>query len=335
MRAAAIDDLVFQAAPLGERPAVWPPSLSVDISTGTAHRGFTQQVPLFARRPPMAYTDANWPAYCGLLKDLGIPLQTTVEPLESLSVVNVPMRFARRAFDEGFNAVELETAEVIEISCHRQLDGEHVPHFPLEISAWHELKLLIDTVRDVSSARTPIGLGIVTGDINTDMANALAARADFVILELPTTTTAGLNTNQLDSMLWSVVAARTACRQVGAPAFPIYIDAPLSSPDHLIKLLALGATAVSIDALARTSLPPPPVADVAPKGLLSGIGALPTKALPPNVAPLERQLTELITQLKARLHQQQLSSVGELSAQHLRALSQSAARLAGVQLLQH
>ena len=339
MRPAAIDDLVFQAAPLGEVPASWPPSLCVHIGAGPAQRAFTQPLPLFARRPPMAADAGTWPAYCGLLKRLGVPLQASATSLESVSVANVPLRLARRSIDEGFDALELDTAELIEISCQSTattgVQGLCIPHFPLEISAWHELKTLVETLRDLSTTQTPIGLGIVAGDVSTDMANALAARADFVILEMPSSLTASMGANDLDLALWSVVAARAICRQVGVPAFPIYVDAPLTTTDHLIKLLALGASAVSIDGLAHASLPTRAEPDVAPKGLLSGIGALPPKGAPASIVPLEKALNELIDRLRGRLYQQQLSSVDALNAHHLRALSESAARLANVELLRH
>lgn len=348
MRRAVIDDIVFLAAPLGERPAIWPPVLSVHLPAGTSPKGLTLPLPFFSRRPPLTASDASWPAYCGLLKDLGIPLQTSVPALEPLSVANVPMRFARRDCDSGLDALELETAEAIEIGCSRQEAAGRTARFPLELSAWHELKSLLDAVRELSGGATPIGLGIVAGDVSADVANALAVRADFVILEPPAWATPEPSGAQLDCLVWSVVAARAACAQAGAPSFPIYVDAPLTRIDDLIKLLALGATAVAIDGLAQAALPGPAAASATqvPKGMLSGIGGLGsiggiggvgTLAKPPapNVAPLESKLEELVSSLTARLYQQQIGRLGELTSAHLRALSEPAARLASLALLAH
>jgi hypothetical protein len=335
MRRTIFDEIVFQAPPLGQRLSIWPPALSVHIAAGANTKGFAQQLPLFARRTPMPPTDAAFPAFCGLLKDLGIPLQTSVQTLEPLSVANVPIRFARRSFNEGFDALELETAEVFEISCSRELQSCRVAQFPLEISAWHELKLQLDTLRDLSSTHTPIGLGIVAGDVRADMTNAIAAGANFVILELPSTRGIELTASELDHLVWSVVAARKACVESSAPSFPIYVDAPLSAAGEFVKLLALGATAISIDAIARAAVPSSSTPAVAaPKGMLSGIGALPPKSAPPNVTPLENKLAELVAELKARLYQQQLGHVRELTSNQLRALSEPAARLAGLSLLE-
>jgi hypothetical protein len=245
------------------------------------------------------------------------------------------LRFARRGCDEGLDALELETAEAIEISCSRRLQPGPIAQFPLEISAWHELKALIETLRDLSSSGTPIGLGILAGDVAADITNALAARADFVILELPSaTTSAQPSAAELDLLVWSVAAARAACNHAQAPGFPIYVDAALTRADDLIKLLALGASAVSIDALAQACLPPTtaPAASY-PKGMLSGIGGLP-KAVA-SVSPLENKLSELIAALTSRLHQQQIGHVRDLASNQLRALSEPAARLAAVQLLGH
>lgn len=330
-----LDELIFQAIPLGEKPLVSPPAITVDIPVDGGQRSFRQSVPFFARRPPMVSADANWPAYCGLLKDLGIPLQTTVAALESLSIANVPMRFARRSSDEGFELQELETAEAIEISCVAASPSGRFACMPLETGAWHELKQLIECLRDLCSPSTPIGLGLLAGDIHTDIANALAARVDFVILELPAHSGAQLTPSELRFLAWSVVGARLACSQSAAPDFPIYVDAPISSIEDLIKLLALGATAVSIDGLAWSALPKSSVVAInVPKGLLSGIGSVPVKAVP-NVEPLQRRLSELLDALKLRLHQQHVSHLGQLNRDHLRALSDQTARLCNVRMLEH
>jgi hypothetical protein len=335
MAGALLEDLIFQAVPLGEKAAAWPPGLAVHIPVAAGTKAFTQPVPFFARRPPMVSTDTNWPAYCGTLKDFGIPLQTTVPALESLSIANVPVRFARRAVEEGFELHELGTADAIEISCVAAPPHGRFPSMPLETAAWHELKQLIECLRDLCGPTTPIGLGLLAGDIYTDISNALAARVDFVILELPSSSSNTLTAAEVSLLAWSVAAARLTCNQAGAIHFPVYIDAPLTDSDHFIKLLALGATAVSIDALAWNTLPPATASTLnVPKGLLSGIGSVPMKAVP-NVEPFHRKLDDLIERLKTRLQQQHLNEIGQLNRDQLRALSDQASRLCGVRLLEH
>ncbi len=104
MSDSVLDALVFHAIPLGEPLSKWPPDLSVQMAgavspatTSPAMRVLTPGAPLFARRSPMNSQDVNWPAYCGLLHDLGIPLQTSFSEVESLSDVNVPIRLVRAA----------------------------------------------------------------------------------------------------------------------------------------------------------------------------------------------------------------------------------------------
>lgn len=331
MRNAVLDEIVFQAAPLGEPAPTAAPSLAVHVPVAAAYKGFSQPVPLFARRPPVSANEPHWPAYCGLLKDFGVPLQTTVEALESLSVAHVPLRLAKRKLDEAFEFLELETAEAIEISCFASTPGGTLAQLPPEAAAWHELKTLIECVRDLSGGATPIGLGLLIGDVDADVANALAAGADFVILEY-SNTDQELAPAEFDVLVWSVVAARSVCVRTGAPRFPIYLDAPVTRSDDLIKLLALGATAVSIDGLARTSLPVVYRTAAMPQGMLSGIGGLSTQSVP-SLKPLESRLTALIESLKTRLLQLQLAHVSQMSRDHLRALSEQAARLSGVRLL--
>jgi hypothetical protein len=66
--------------------------------------------------------------------------------------------------------------------------------------------------------------------------------------------------------------------------------------------------------------------------MLSGIGGL-TAQPAVSLKPLQHKLTELIESLKTRLRQLQLPQLRDLSADHLRALSEQAARLTGVRLL--
>ena len=357
MSRSVLDELVFQAVPLGEPLPKWPPTLAVQINslsaslsanaTGamqaatasltspalTGTKPYTQAAPLFARDTPMASSDLNWPAYCGLLKDSGIPMQARFSELESLSDVNVPQRIVSRGFDEGFELNDLVSADMVLIDCSVTMSGNRCPRLPLETAGWHELKQMVESLRQVVGSGTPIGLGLLAGDVYTDVSNALAARVDFVVLEfVERSIPAEAAANHL---AWSVVAARNACAQTGMPAFPIFVDATLTNIDHMVKLLALGASALSIDALMANALPSAaPVNSQIPKGLLSGIGSLPVKVAP-NVQPLAARLEELLGRIRARVFQQQLASLAALNRDHLRALSDQSARLCAVKMLEH
>lgn len=335
-----LDGLVFQAMPLGEPLPKWPPDLSVQVICsvpGAANqpspKPFVQATPFFARRSPVASSDVNWPAYCGLLRDMGISLHTGFSEVESLSDVNVPMRIASRGYDQGFDLPDVTSADAVLLDCVAGLGGQRCSHLPLETAGWHELKQLVECMRQVVGRGTPIGLGILAGDIYADVSNALAARVDYVILEFAEFSKD--STAALDLLAWSVVAARNACVQSGAPKFPIYIDAPLTNIEHMVKLLALGATALSLDGLTASALPTAaPTSVPVPKGLLSGIGSLPVKTAP-NVQPLVARLEELLGRVRARVFQQHLTGLNLLGREHLRALNETAARLCAVKMLEH
>ena len=334
------ESLIFQAMPMGEPLPKWPPQLTVQMPTsvsgvaqGPNAPTFMQAAPLFARRSPMTNGDVNWPVFCGLLRELGISLQTSFSEVESLSDANVPLRTLRRGYDEGFDLVDLSSADTVLLDCVVAAAGQKFSRLPLETAAWHELKQLIEGLRQIVGFNTPIGLAMSAGDIYTDVSNALAARVDYVVLEfaeMSSQTAVALN-----HLVWSVVAARNACAHSGSPSFPIFIDAPLTNVDHLIKLLALGATAICIDAVAASATPvePPPSLQV-PKGLLSGIGSLPAKSSA-NVQPIAAKINELLARIRQRVFQQQLSSLHMLGRDHLRALDERAARLCCVKMLEH
>lgn len=340
MSDSVLDALVFQAIPLGEPLPKGPLDLSVQLASGsslaTANpviRAFTQAAPLFARRSPMTSQDLNWPAYCGLLRDSGVPLQTSFSEVESLSDVNVPLRMVRRGYDEGFDLTDVTSADTVLIDCVATLSGNRCSRLPLETAGWHELKQLVESLRQVVGLGTPVGLGMLAGDIYTDVSNALAARVDYVVLEFAEFSNS--SNAAVNHLAWSVVAARNACAQSGSPKFPIFVDAPLTNVANVIKLLALGATAMCIDALAASALPAAvPASMPVPKGLLSGIGSLPVKTTP-NVQPIATKLDELLGQIRTRLFQQRLAGIGMLNRDHLRALNENAARLCAVKMLEH
>jgi hypothetical protein len=341
MSESVLDQLVFQAMPLGEPLPKWPPGLDVQIHAispagllPAGIKAYQQAAPLWVRRSPIASSDVNWAAFCGLLRDSGVLLQTGFSDMESLSDVNVPLRMARRDFDEGFDLSDLTSADTVLLNCVTKSFGIRCSHLPLETSGWHELKQLVESLRQVAQPGTPVGLGMLAGDIYTDVSNALAVRVDYVVLEFGELQ-GPLDNAALNHLAWGVVAARTACVQSGSPQFPILVDAPLTSVDHLIKLLALGATAVTIDAVIASSMPTAAPSSVpVPKGLLSGIGSLPVKATP-NVQPIATKLEELLSRIRGRVYQQHLSGIGFLNRDHLRALDDRAARLCAVKMLEH
>ncbi len=124
MSATVLDELIFQANPLGEPLPKWPPDLSIQLPSPAlpiglhsatsnlvtsnlatsnlalsspggrpATKPFSQAAPLFGRRSPMLAAIINWPAYCGLLRDLGLSHQAHFREVESLSDVNVPTAY--------------------------------------------------------------------------------------------------------------------------------------------------------------------------------------------------------------------------------------------------
>ncbi len=275
-----------------------------------------------------------------MLHDYGVPLQANFADIQELSDDNVPSRIAKRSYDEGFDLTNLASADLVLIDCVAIQAGQRMSRLPLETAGWHELKQLVEGMRQAVTVGTPIGLSMLAGDIYTDVSNALAARVDYVVLEFDNlASVAGSSTAaaaQWNYLAWSVVAARNACAQSGMPAFPVFIDAPITNIDHFIKLLALGATALCADALISSAMPAPAPTDEygCAQRLAQRHRQLAVKAAP-NVQPLITKLDELLTRVRSRVFQQQLSSLSALGRDQLRALDERAARLCAVKLLEH
>ncbi|MFO1066636.1 MAG: hypothetical protein U0892_22480 [Pirellulales bacterium] len=319
------------------------PSSAIQIPTADAGRTFSQAVPFFSRRSPIKASDALWSPFCGLMRELGMPLYALTPELESVPVASVPIRFTRRAADEGFDLLELETAEAIELTCRRnrpgvdqplaQEDVEQVPTLPLELRSVDELNSLIEACRQLTDYRTPIGCALTPADVVTDVRAAIAAQFDFVLLEFP------LNGKQGDiydeQLLASVADAAAVIKSSPRSEVPLFVDADVTDSEALIILLAAGARAVSIDALIRQAIPAAPAASsvsYSSMGLLGSLGSSTPKPQA-DIGPIERVLKKLLDTLACRMMQTGARTMAEFDAGLLRGFSeraQQAARVPGL-----
>jgi hypothetical protein len=345
---ALLDDLELVPATLETLSSLRfqpPGSLAFQLPAPTGRRVLTRPVPLFSRRPPLDMRSPLWPAYCQLLKELGIALYASHQSLEQLPVASVPVRFGFRAAAEPLERLELETAEAFELSCAldvnpaleycepKPVNGatrgpETFPAIPLELSHCSEMPALLTAIRELADGSTPVGIGLHAGHVAHDVRWAANAGADFIVLEfpgnLPSQSLAG------ESLTLAVAHARDTLQQLPRP-LPLLVDAPLSDPEDIGKLLALGATAVSVDQLIAATLPAPARPSPLSQGLLSGLAAhVPTPA--PDLSAARSRLTQTLDLLRWQIMSAGVRHCSELHVAHLRARSPRMAELSGAPL---
>ncbi len=324
-----LDDLVFHASAL---PPAAPRSTQV-ISTGLALRapsgsGLKLRYPLFCRRLSINETGTRWSACCATLRKWGIPLFASVADLEGVSASEVPPRIASRALDQPISRVELLQSDAFELA-NQDLAGTW--SWPYEIDNPRELKHLVKAVRDASGAEVPVGVSLPLDARHADLRACLEANLDFLTLVQCPETLAGSAASRLNHLAINLVTIRRWCRELQNPVLPILMDAPVSHADHLIKLLALGATAVNVSELIRSALGQFKSDSSESKFAESLLGGRPAVVRSAReMTELDRSLQSLIASLQKSLQYTGALDVCRMDATYLRSTSIHASETLGI-----
>ncbi|MEO8272036.1 MAG: hypothetical protein ABI557_20165, partial [Aureliella sp.] len=245
---------------------------------------------------------------------------------------SVPARWSGRAVDEPFDFDEVSSSDLFEIAYHDRARRQWT--WPSEIS--HDrIDGLLRSVRAASGGDTPIGLSLPLGCHVDDLQRCLSADVDFICL---TSRFAKFETSDLHGL----VQCRTVATQLNRDRLPLLVTAPIADIEQAHKLLALGASAVSLDDILRPII----AQDLQPNEKEVSVAdvrrRLPSIALSlnPNANKLVElpRVEKLLTQAR-RLLGERLTSVGaddlpSFTPACLRSVSERAERVTGVSRLQ-
>ena len=322
-----LDELSFAPAalaPLDPQGSRGASAADVRIPiAGEADAGYRMASPFFVRETQPTPWGTAWPLLCQLLARHGVPMFTPASALGGLPATDAPPRFGLRYAGEPIDADELRTAGLFELACH-QRDSVRWG-WSAEASA-ELLPDLVRAVRRAAGAAVPIGLGLPLPSHPSDLRHAVDSEADFLTLVS--------RSRSLDiADIVAIRSARRLCDGIRPQRPPaLLVAAPVGRVDHAIKLLALGATAVCIDALLARRIPrqrEPQSEPVAGRGMLSGItGVAPPRAV--GLPDVERLLEQLDRELMQILHHAGVTEVGQLSASHLRACTARTQQATGI-----
>lgn len=346
-RASVLDYLVFRADSV-EAQSAWTirevPSTTVYVSSKARDDGLKLPVPLFSRRPAVRPHQVGWSEFCSLLRRFGIPVYATVTAFESLPAASTPSRFGVRYADYPLEELEITTADAFEIVCRRgavneiedlrNRDTELLPStWPLEVRDQSQLISLVALLSDVSGGDTPIGIGLPIGTPSSDIEAAIQCGFDFITLELVDESII-LESALIDLAAHAVVTAREVARSLGKENYSLFLDLPIDSSERLIRFLALGASAVTVDGLVALVVAEQSqsVSTSLGRGMLSGISA-PSVHPRMSFAELEIALQSLLQRLRNVLSTCGCSGLGRFDRTCLLATHSSASKLTGTPLL--
>lgn len=353
-----LDELEYSRAPLltaaTTHPSA-PPSLACTMSVSGSQRAIQLRSPYFIRALGATELGAAWSPLCNALRQHDIPIFSSVESLDGVPAASVPARWSGRPVDESFNSVELTTADLFEVTCFSRDKRRWT--WPSEI-AFERIDSLLRSVRAAAGGDTPVGLSLPLGCHPGDLERCLTADIDFISLNCthtltlpvglqPSSTGSGATARALPSGVFlavdlhSIVLCRQMLQQHNRADLPMLVTAPVVDVEQVHKLLALGASAVSIDNIVRQSLAldlPPSQEQESVADLRRRLPSLSMSAAPAarkTVLPQVRaQLTQARQTLVERLQSVGACSLAKFNQQCLVSVSQRAQQVTGVRRLE-
>ncbi len=297
-------------------------SLTRTLSVNGSGRELQISLPYFVRRLAPSVLGSLWIPFCGLLRQHGIPIFSSVNGLKEVPAANVPARLAMRYIDEPIDALELTTADAFELACRDRLGRTWGWSSELRTE---QLGALVCAVREAAGGDTPIGIGLPLGGPIEDMRRVLAADVDFISL-------IGRSPRLEATDIASIVQCRTTAGELDKSNLTILVSAPISDQEQAHKLLALGASAVCIDGLLR-----PLFSEVSKVRTSSDSAAGMLSGMMPAVSHKQPQLTAISTalaeyrqQLADRLQSVGASDLRNFTSHVLRCCSQRGEQITGV-----
>jgi hypothetical protein len=182
----------------------------------------------------------EWLLICQQLRAAGILLECSRESLAQCPVDSVPKRLCRMEIDRPFSAIEPDGASLIEITCRSGCQGDW--GWPPEIGDFQHLRSWLQSAHLALGQGSLLGLGIPLSVHGTDLGWLKDPNIDWIALHCGACDTQ-------EAIVHALVRLRTRLQELERADLPILVRAGGNRPNHLIKLIALGATWVGIDGL--------------------------------------------------------------------------------------
>ncbi len=319
---------LMPAMPPGYGPAI-STALAIETATG---RKLQLNAPFFAKGLASSQIGANWPVICGILRAKGLPIYATVQELQSVPAPQVPARIAQRFLGQPLIHNEVNLADAFELAnCNRNGNGWS---WPYEIGSGRDLKTLVTTLRSATQGEVPIGMTLPLHAKPADLRMSLEASVDYITLTHCSESLASRAEDIVSQSAFGIVSARKLCAQFGRAKIPLLLDAPITDHEHLVKLLALGASAINVAALIRNAMPttePKRYDSMLTENLL---GSLPSVQKAVRELPqVERAITEVIEKLHEIMRFSGLLDISELDLTCLQSMNAIVAERLGVAVL--
>ncbi len=243
-----LDELTWIPPAMGFRGAAPASSMSIAFSTRDSQRNLRVGSPWFIRSLLPEQFGKHWSESCGLLRRKEIPIFCSADMLQKVPAKDLPVRFAVRNNSQPLRVLDLKTADILELDCRDSQDCHW--SWPLEVGTLARLPSFVGAVRQAAGGTTPIGLSLPVGVHKADLASCIQAQVDFLTL-------IDDGDSQLGGdglLIESLASTRALLIKAGQPQLPVLVVTSPQSIEHALKLLAIGATAISLDSLLHNAM---------------------------------------------------------------------------------
>lgn len=331
-----LDELDYVQAPLIRRLKTPPNSshsMAQTIPISGSSRTIALRAPYFTRSLGPIDLGVAWAPFCKALRHHGIPIFGSIDAFAKVPAASVPARWSGRTVDEPFDTDELSTADLFEIACHDRARRQWKWSSEIDTA---RIGGLLRSVREASGGDTPIGISLPLGCHLDDVKHCVSADVDFICL---TSRFAKFEASDLHNL----VQCRMLASHLNRPRLPLLVTAPIVDIEQAHKLLALGASAVSLDDILRPAIAQdmqPDEKEVAVADLRRKLSSIALNINPSANKQFELPLVEKLLTQARRLLAERLASVGaddlpSFNPECLRSVSERAERVTGVLRLEH
>lgn len=260
----------------------------------------------------------HWKGLCRVLKSMGMAIQCAAAELEMVSMESVPIRICRQLVDAPLGAAEFQSADVVEVCLFAEQRRQW--GWPPELGTEQNFADWVEAVRLTLGGSTPVAIGLPVGVDEPTIQKVLAARIDILSIHAETL--------EADELLVDCLArVQRALQQASSPAL-VWARSAHARVEHLIRLIGLGASMVSVDAALKE------LWKDAPEGTGGFLSSVRVGGEKSNEAAIADQLNSMNTALFDALDFHLVGETGdsprEELGQRLRATTDRASRIARI-----
>ncbi len=325
-----LDELFFHHAPM-RRAGEASSAVTLRRSIQCAEGGLTLNKPMVLYDCPSLRLREAWPSVCAALRNADVGVFGTAGSFESVPAESVPLRIAQTFAGEPIEFDDIASADAIQVNCWQRKTKN--ARWPSEAGG-DQLAAYMDAIRIGAGGDVPVGVGFQVGVCAPDVVTALEAGAEFV----------GVYSDDPFVSIQHVVALRrirAACIAAEKASLVVIAALPAAKPDEMLKLLAVGASVISVDSM-LSPLASVIAAESSPNAgnNSKGLGSALLNALEPQQDPvgvaldrLPEQLADCTEKMVDRMAEIGAVSLSTLTESNLRTSSNTLSRLLGIEML--